>query len=104
MSAVLRFFLRTRKQAWSVADTPYPKKTRPLPRLAGGPASALIGHADRSGFADIVGFGNTGVWTALSDSDDTFREPNHNPVLENFGYTEELRRPALLWRSTSVRL
>ncbi|MGC1649397.1 MAG: site-specific integrase, partial [Candidatus Sulfotelmatobacter sp.] len=32
--AALRFFYtQTIKQAWSVADTPYPKKTRPLPSI-----------------------------------------------------------------------
>jgi integrase/recombinase XerD len=32
--AALRFFYtQTIKKAWSVADTPYPKKTRPLPSL-----------------------------------------------------------------------
>src|SRR5713226_6392520 len=32
--AALRFFYtQTIKKAWSVADTPYPKKTRPLPSI-----------------------------------------------------------------------
>jgi hypothetical protein len=34
---------------------------------------------------DIVGFGETGVNVALSNGDGTFREPNANPVLANFG-------------------
>ena len=34
--------------------------------------------------ADIVGFGDAGVWTALSNSDGTFQNPNF--VLANFGY------------------
>jgi hypothetical protein len=37
-----------------------------------------------SGRADIVGFGDAGVWTALSNGDGTFQEPKF--VLANFGY------------------
>ena len=37
-----------------------------------------------SGHADIVGFGDSGVWTALGAGDGTFQPPN--VVLENFGY------------------
>src|SRR5260370_307015 len=35
--------------------------------------------------ADIVGFGEDGVWTALSNGDGTFQEPKF--VLAAFGYT-----------------
>ena len=44
-----------------------------------------------SGFADIVGFGNAGVCTALSNGDGTFPEPNRDPVLENLGYNQDWR-------------
>lgn len=44
-----------------------------------------------SGFADIVGFGDNGVYTALSNGDGTFRLPNHELVLENFGYQQGWR-------------
>jgi hypothetical protein len=43
--------------------------------------------ADLTGYgraADIVGFGDDGVWTALSNGDVTFQEPRF--VLPNFGY------------------
>ena len=32
-----------------------------------------------SGFADIVGFGDGGVWTALSNGDGTFKPPKTQP-------------------------
>ena len=35
------------------------------------------------GFADLVGFGDAGVWTALGNGDGTFKEPTF--VLANFG-------------------
>ncbi len=44
-----------------------------------------------SGFADIVGFGEDGVWTALGNGDGTFSEPNKNPVLANFCYKQGWR-------------
>jgi hypothetical protein len=37
-----------------------------------------------NGRADIVGFGDAGVWTALSNGDGTFQEPHF--VVANFGY------------------
>jgi kumamolisin len=37
-----------------------------------------------NGRADIVGFGDAGVWTALSNGDGTFQPPKF--VVENFGY------------------
>ena len=44
-----------------------------------------------SGFADIVGFGEDGVWTALGNGDGTFSEPNKNPGLANFCYKQGWR-------------
>ena len=40
---------------------------------------------DKDGRADIVAFGDAGVWTAFRNADGTFREPAHQPVLANFG-------------------
>jgi hypothetical protein len=37
----------------------------------------------KSGHADLVGFGDAGVWTALGNGDGTFQEPKY--VLANFG-------------------
>ncbi|MGA8287870.1 MAG: VCBS repeat-containing protein [Acidobacteriaceae bacterium] len=57
-----------------------------------------------SGFPDIVGFGEDGVWVALGNGDGTFREPNPNPVLANFGYKQNWRvdkNPRLLAPLTS---
>jgi len=51
----------------------------------------FIAHLTNSGFADIVGFGTDGVWTALGNGDGTFREPNTNPVLANFGVAQHWR-------------
>ncbi len=61
--------------------------------IAVAPDSArwLVEHSPRfladitgDGRADIVGFGETGVWTALSNGDGTFAEPR--VVLADFGY------------------
>ena len=43
----------------------------------------LLAHLTSSGHADIVGFGNAGVWTALGNGDGTFQEGKF--VLANFG-------------------
>ena len=43
----------------------------------------------KSGFTDIVGFGEAGVWTALGKGDGTFEAPKF--VLENFGYQQGWR-------------
>jgi hypothetical protein len=42
-----------------------------------------------SGFTDIVGFGDDGVWTALGSGDGTFQLPRF--VLEDFGYQQGWR-------------
>ena len=44
----------------------------------------LLADLTGNGRADIVGFGDAGVWTALSNSDGTFQAPQF--VLANFGY------------------
>ncbi|MGA8030107.1 MAG: choice-of-anchor D domain-containing protein [Bryobacteraceae bacterium] len=44
----------------------------------------MLGTLTSSGHADIVGFGNSGVWTALGNGDGSFQEPN--VVLNDFGY------------------
>ena len=44
----------------------------------------LLAQLTGSGFADIVGFGNAGVWTALGNGDGTFQPPDL--VLADFGY------------------
>jgi hypothetical protein len=41
---------------------------------------------DNDGCADIVGFGEDGVWTAIANGDGTFQDPTF--VLENFGYNQ----------------
>ena len=41
------------------------------------------------GCADIVGFGDAGVWTALGNGDGTFQEPQF--VLGNYGYNQDWR-------------
>ena len=40
---------------------------------------------DKNGRADIVAFGDAGVWTAFQNPDGTFTESNPEPVLANFG-------------------
>ena len=45
----------------------------------------FLAHLTNSGYADIVGFGTDGVWTALGNGTGAFSEPNANPVLANFG-------------------
>ena len=42
-----------------------------------------------SGFTDIVGFGDAGVWTALGNGDGTFQSPNY--VIAGFGYDQGWR-------------
>ena len=51
----------------------------------------FLAHLTDSGFADIVGCGTDGVWTALGNGDGTFSEPNANPVLANFGIAQHWR-------------
>jgi hypothetical protein len=51
----------------------------------------FLAHLTNSGYADIVGFGEDGVWVALGNGDGTFRESLTNPVLANFS-------PAQNWR------
>ncbi|HYW42128.1 MAG TPA: hypothetical protein VE959_04680 [Bryobacteraceae bacterium] len=41
------------------------------------------------GLADIIGFGDAGVWTAIGNGDGTFQGPNF--VLDNFGYNQGWR-------------
>lgn len=43
----------------------------------------VLANLTKSGFVDIVGFGECGVWTALGNGDGTFQPPN--VVLPNFG-------------------
>jgi hypothetical protein len=44
----------------------------------------LLSDLTFSGRADIIGFGNAGVYTALSNGDGSFQQPRF--VLPNFGY------------------
>ena len=62
-----------------------------IPSIAVGPESArwlvnqnpsLLADITADGRADVVGFGDTGVWTALSNGDGTFQPPA--VVLANF--------------------
>lgn len=43
----------------------------------------ILANLTHSGYADIVGFGDAGVWTAISKGDGTFQDANY--VLDNFG-------------------
>ncbi|MBN8712722.1 MAG: VCBS repeat-containing protein [Xanthomonadales bacterium] len=65
-----------------------------IPSVAVGPDSArwfvnrnprLLADISGDGIADIVGFGDTGVWTALSNGDGTFQAARL--VLADLGYT-----------------
>ena len=51
----------------------------------------FLAHLTSSGFADVVGFGEDGVFVALGNGDGTFREPHANPVLSNFCYEQGWR-------------
>lgn len=67
----------------------------------------VMAHLTTSGFADIVGFGEDGVFVALGNGDGTFREPHANPVLPNFGYSQDWRvdkHPRILAPLTSSGL
>jgi len=47
--AALRFFyIKTLRRAWSLADTPYPKKTRHLPTILSREEVARLLHAART--------------------------------------------------------
>jgi hypothetical protein len=49
----------------------------------------VLGNLTNSGHADIVGFGNDGVWTALGNGDGTFQQGRF--VLANFGVNQGWR-------------
>ncbi len=53
-------------------------------RLAGREAPALPGRPDRRRRADIVGFGDAGVWVSLNNGNGTFQAPKK--VVDNFAY------------------
>ena len=65
-------------------------------RLARRSASAVRGGRGRHGRADIVGFGNDGVWVARNNGDGTFGAPQL--VVNSFGY----QRGRLARRSASA--
>jgi site-specific recombinase XerD len=53
--AALRFFVvQTIKKGWSVADTPYPKKTRPLPSILSPEELASLIDSSQTRFHRIV--------------------------------------------------
>jgi len=53
--AALRFFYtKTLRRAWSLADTPYPKKTRHLPSILSREEVAQLIHAGRSAYERIL--------------------------------------------------
>jgi integrase/recombinase XerD len=53
--AALRFFyIKTLRRAWSLADTPYPKKTHPLPTVLSRDEVAQLIHAARTPAERIV--------------------------------------------------
>jgi len=76
----LAILLRTRRlrdiHARTDWDTPGGWRVDKHPRL--------LGNLTADGRADIVGFGDAGVWTALSKPDGTFADPHL--VLPDFGY------------------
>lgn len=45
----------------------------------------FVADLDKDGRADIIAFGDAGVWTAFQNPDGTFRESDPEPVLANFG-------------------
>jgi hypothetical protein len=51
----------------------------------------FVADLDKDGLADIVGFGDAGVWIALRNPDGTFREPTPEPILDNFGVQQGWR-------------
>ena len=53
--AALRFFyIKTLRRAWSLADTPYPKKTRSFPTILSREEVAQLIHAARTPFERIL--------------------------------------------------
>jgi len=50
LAALRFFFVQTIKKGWSVADTPYPKKTRPLPSILSPEELASLIDSPRLGF------------------------------------------------------
>jgi integrase/recombinase XerD len=63
--AALRFFyIKTLRRAWSLADTPYPKKTRSLPTILSREEVAQLIHAARTPCEQILlmTLYATGVW------------------------------------------
>jgi FG-GAP-like repeat len=45
----------------------------------------FVADLDKDGLADIIAFGDAGVFTAFQNTDGTFRESSVQPVLANFG-------------------
>jgi hypothetical protein len=45
----------------------------------------FVADLNKDGLADIVAFGDAGVWLAFQNPDGSFREPSPQPVLANFG-------------------
>jgi hypothetical protein len=45
----------------------------------------FVADLDKDGLADIIAFGDAGVFTAFQNPDGTFRESSLQPVLANFG-------------------
>src|ERR1039458_523808 len=54
LAALRFFFIQTIKKAWSVADTPYPKKARHLPSILSPAEVALLIDSARTRFHRIV--------------------------------------------------
>jgi hypothetical protein len=48
----------------------------------------FVADMDNNGRADIIAFGETGVWLAFQNPDGTFTEPSVQPVLPNFGVAQ----------------
>jgi hypothetical protein len=51
----------------------------------------FVADLDADGRADIIGFGDAGVWVALQNADGTFRELPVEPVLADFGTAQGWR-------------
>ncbi len=54
LAALRFFFIQTLKKPWSVADTPYPKKARPLPSILSPEEVALLIDSAQTRFHRIV--------------------------------------------------
>jgi integrase/recombinase XerD len=80
--AALRFFYtRTIRKAWSVADTPYPKKTRPLPSILSPEEVARLIDSSQTRFHRMVLMTLYGTGARRAElvrcANSRYRQPTH---------------------------